>query len=294
MAHFSRTWWGLRFLAALEQFTDPARLGRGRSYATGGKILEYSLASGMITARVRGSINPYFGVYKEPIYRTSIRITPISAADWIQVINRIASRADLITKLLMNEMPEDIDEAFSWRDLHLLPHSQRDFATQCSCPDYANPCKHIAGVCYVVASALDRDPFLLFELRGLSRDQLRAELATTPLGRILSSALAPHDVQLEPAVALFSVPVKESPLEPISHKAFWTGVRRLPEMTITPSQPSVAALLIKKQGDYPPFWHKDTSFISAMEELYERVRTKGRLAGKRTATVADLRKRIQP
>jgi uncharacterized Zn finger protein len=294
MAHFSRTWWGLRFLAALEQFTDPARLGRGRSYATGGKILEYNLANGVISARVRGSINPYFGVYKEPIYRTSIRITPISAADWIQVINRVASRADLITKLLMNEMPEDIDEAFSQLDLHLLPHSQRDFATQCSCPDYANPCKHIAGVCYVVASALDLDPFLLFELHGLSRDQLRAELATTPLGRILSSALAPHDVHREPAAALFSVPVKEPPLEPINHTAFWTGARRLPAVTTTPLQPSVPALLIKKLGDYPPFWHKDTSFISVMEELYERVRTKGRLAGKRTTTVADLRKRMQP
>jgi uncharacterized Zn finger protein len=293
MAHFSRTWWGQRFLAALEQFTDPARLGRGRSYANGGKILEYSLAGGIITARVRGSINPYFGVYKEPMYQTSIRIAPIPTADWMQVISRIASRADLITKLLMNEMPEDIEDAFSWKGCHLLPHSQRDFATKCSCPDYANPCKHIAGVCYVLASALDRDPFILFELRGLSRDQLRAELATTPLGRILSSALVPRDVQLEPAVALFSVPAKESLVEPISYKAFWTGAQRLPPVTNAPSQPSVPALLIKKQGDNPPFWHRDASFISIMEELYERVRTKGRLTREQAPTVADLRKRLQ-
>ncbi len=69
MAQFSRTWWGQRFIEALEQFTDPARLGRGRSYARGGRILDYKLADGTVTAKVRGSINPYFGVYTEPIYR---------------------------------------------------------------------------------------------------------------------------------------------------------------------------------------------------------------------------------
>ena len=78
MAQFSRTWWGRRFIEALEQFTDPARLGRGRSYASGGRILDYTVADGTVTARVRGSINPYFGVYKEPIYRTSITIKSIS------------------------------------------------------------------------------------------------------------------------------------------------------------------------------------------------------------------------
>ena len=89
MAQFSRTWWGRRFIAALEQFTDPARLGRGRSYAIGGRILDYHVADGTVTAKVRGSINPYFGVYKEPIYRTSIAIKPIAAADWTNVIAHI-------------------------------------------------------------------------------------------------------------------------------------------------------------------------------------------------------------
>lgn len=66
MAQFSRTWWGKRFIEALEQFTDSARLGRGRSYASAGKILEYKIDKNKITAKVKGSINPYFGVYKEP------------------------------------------------------------------------------------------------------------------------------------------------------------------------------------------------------------------------------------
>src|SRR3954469_25718015 len=199
MAQFSRTWWGQRFITALEQFTDAARLGRGRSYARNGRILDYKLAKGTVTAKVRGSINPYFGVYEEPIYKTTITIKPISATNWTKVIQQIASRADLVTKLLMNEMPDSIEDVFSGLDLYLLPHSQSDFTTKCSCPDYANPCKHIAGVYYLLASDLDQDPFVMFELRGLSRDDLHAELALSPLGQILASALtADPDIPVEP------------------------------------------------------------------------------------------------
>lgn len=276
MGQFSRTWWGQRFIEALEQFTDPARLGRGRSYASGGRILEYTLAKGTVTARVRGSINPYFGVYKEPIYKTTITIKAISAANWAMVIHQIAARADLVTKLLMNEMPDTIEDVFSELGLHLLPHSERDFETSCSCPDWANPCKHIAGVYYLLASALDRDPFVMFELRGLSREDLHAELVRSPLGKILASALMSEDVPpIEPVESYYTQPTKE-PAVVASHKEFWTGAKRLPALPATSSRGGVPALLIKKQGDYPPFWHKDVSFISVMEELYERVRTKNR------------------
>ena len=276
MAQFSRTWWGQRFIAALEAFTDPARLGRGRSYASGGRILEYSLANGTVKARVRGSINPYFGVYKEPIYQTSITIKPISSADWKKAIQQIASRADLVTKLLMNEMPDTIEDAFSRLGLHLLPHSESDFVTDCSCPDWANPCKHIAGLYYLLASALDSDPFLMFELRGLSREALHTELVKTPLGKVLVSALKSEDLpEVEPVESYHTRPTREPGAVVTSHKEFWTGAKRLPPLTAT-SPVSVSALLIKKQGDYPPFWHKDVSFISVMEELYDRVRTKNK------------------
>jgi uncharacterized Zn finger protein len=272
MGQFSRTWWGKRFIAALEQFTDPARLGRGRSYASNGRILNYTIENGKVTAKVRGSVNPYFGVYKEPTYKTTITIKAITSANWQKVIGQIVSRADLVTKLLMNEMPDTIEEAFSALDLHLLPYSQKDFVTTCSCPDYSNPCKHIAGVYYLLAAALDKDPFVMFELRGLSRDELRTELTRSPLGQVLVSSLEDQDVPLEPAESYYTRPSKEPALPTSGFKEFWTGPKRLPSLPPASEQASVPALLIKKQGDYPPFWPKDTSFISVMEELYERVR----------------------
>jgi uncharacterized Zn finger protein len=276
MAQFSRTWWGKRFIQALEAFTDSARLGRGRSYASGGKIKEYRITNGKITAKVRGSVNPYFGVYKEPLYNTNIEIKPISEADWSKAIANIASKASFVSKLLMNEVPDNIEEAFSDLNLHLLPHSRKDFTTSCSCPDYSNPCKHIAGVYYLVASELDSNPFLLFELRGLSREKLLQELAKSPLGQVLSSAIATKDIPLEPAASYYTKPEKMPVPESVSLREFWLGTKRLPQTIEVASPTSIPAILIKKAGDFPPFWKKDVSFIQVMEDLYQRVRTKNK------------------
>ncbi len=276
MAQFSRTWWGKRFIQALEQFTDSARLGRGRSYASGGKILEYKIDKNKITAKVRGSINPYFGVYKEPRYNTTIEITPIAKTSWSKAIKSISSKASLVSKLLMNEVPDNIESAFADLGLHLLPHSKKDFKTSCSCPDYANPCKHIAGVYYLVASQLDHNPFLLFELRGLSKDELQAELAKSPLGQALSSELTAQEVPLVSAKSYYTKLEKVAVTDKVNPREFWLGTKRLPSNIELAEPASIPAILIKKQGDFPAFWQKDTSFISVMEELYQRVKTKNR------------------
>lgn len=276
MAQFSRTWWGKRFIEALEQFTDSARLGRGRSYASGGKILEYKIDKNKITAKVKGSINPYFGVYKEPRYNTTIEITPIAKNSWTKAIKYISSKASFVSKLLMNEVPDNIESAFADLGLHLLPHSQKDFKTSCSCPDYANPCKHIAGVYYLVASQLDHNPFILFELRGLSKDELQAELAKSPLGKALSSELTAKEIPLTASESYYTKLEKVSVTEKINPREFWLGSKRLPSNIEVTEQVSLPAILIKKQGDFPAFWQKDNSFISVMEELYQRVKTKNR------------------
>src|SRR5262245_45023150 len=218
MAQFSRTWWGQRFLAALERFTDPARLRRGRTYASGGRVVAYAVANGLVTARVRGSINPYFGVYKEPIYRTTIQITPLCEADWDRVIAQLVSRADVVTRLLLSELPDTIEEAFSALGLHLLPQSEPAFTTTCSCPDWASPCQHMAGLDHLLASSLDHDPFLMFELRGLSRSALRARLSGTPLGQVLAASLTPGDAPLEPAESYFTRPEREPVNAGLSHR----------------------------------------------------------------------------
>jgi uncharacterized Zn finger protein len=274
MAQFSRTWWGQRFIAALEKIMDSGRLSRGRSYARNGKVLNFEIKDGLIKAQVRGSVNPYFGVYKEPLYITTIEFKSISAGNWSAAIAYIASKASLISRLMLNEIPDNIDDAFAKLNLHLLPHRKDDFKTKCSCPDWSNPCKHIAGVYYLLAAQLDRDPFLLFELRGLSRESLQKELAKSLLGQALSAELTLEKAALESDLSYFTKPTVQKSGTVASLKDFWHGAKRLPQTIEVPTQVSIPAILVKKQGDFPPFWDKDSSFVETMEELYGRVRTK--------------------
>ncbi|BAY29413.1 hypothetical protein NIES2107_12560 [Nostoc carneum NIES-2107] len=274
MAKFSRTWWGDRFIQALEQFTDEGRLQRGRSYARGGKVLNFEVEKNKITAKVKGSVNPYFGVYKEPTYNISIEITPIAKNRWSEAIQKLSSKASIVSRLLINEVPENIENTFASLGLHLLPHSSKDFKTKCSCPDYANPCKHIAGVYYLVASQLDENPFLLFELRGLSKTELQAKLAESNLGKALSEELNTKEIPLELSTSLYTKLEKQAIAQKPSVREFWLGTKRLPQTIEVGSQSGVSAILVKKQGDFPAFWRKDNSFIETMEELYQRVKTK--------------------
>lgn len=274
MAKFSRTWWGDRFIKALEAFSDDGRLQRGRSYARGGKVKSFEIEQNKITAKVKGSINPYFGVYKEPTYNIAIEIKPIAKTSWNEAIQKLSSKASIVSRLLLNEVPENIEDSFSDLGLHLLPHSNKDFKTQCSCPDYANPCKHIAGVYYLVASQLDNNPFLLFELRGLSKAELQTKLANSPLGKALSEELNAKELPLEVSTSFYTKLEKQSVDQKPTAREFWLGTKRLPQTIEVPNQSGVSAILIKKQGDFPAFWQKDNSFIETMEELYQRVKTK--------------------
>jgi uncharacterized Zn finger protein len=274
MAKFSRTWWGKNFIQALESFTDSGRLQRGRSYANGGKVKSFEIDGNHITAKVRGSVNPYFGVYKEPTYNISLEITPIAKSKWNLVVDKLSSKASIISRLLLNEVPENIEDSFTELGLHLLPFSRKDFKTKCSCPDYANPCKHIAGVYYLVASQLDENPFLLFELRGLSRSELQDELAQTALGKVLSEELNAKEVSLELSTSFYTKIEKQSLKDKPSAREFWLGTKRLSSTVDVPTGNNHSAITIKKQGDFPSFWHKDNSFIETMEELYQRVKHK--------------------
>lgn len=272
--HASRTWWGQRFIAALEIFTDTARLARGRGYANENRIKSWTLTDHRVSAKIRGNINPYFGVTKEPTYQTSIALKPIAARDWVKLINDLGSRAAFVSRLLLGEMPDNIETPFAELKQHLLPQGRKDITTHCSCPDWANPCKHVAGLYYFLATQLDQDPFLLFELRGLSREELQRQLARTRLGAILAKALQEDAVNLKPVSSFFQRPQPVSSAAPaeVAPLDYWYANKRLPDLLDQGEQPTVPALLVKKGGDFPAFWPEADSFIATMELVYAQVR----------------------
>ncbi|MCC6165746.1 MAG: SWIM zinc finger family protein [Caldilineaceae bacterium] len=166
---FVEHWWAERWIESLERITNAGRLRRGRSYARGGQVLSIEESQGQIQARVQGS--------RAQPYRVTLRLQPLSDRQWQAVVKALSERAIFSAQLLAGEMPHEIEEAFAAAGVALLPASSAELETGCSCPDWANPCKHVAAVHYILGEQFDEDPFLIFRLRGRSQEQIMAALA---------------------------------------------------------------------------------------------------------------------
>ncbi len=281
-----KTWWGLEFVSALEGFIDSGRLQRGRAYRTDNRVLKFDMQANQINATIRGNVNPFFGVTTEPKYKVKLKFRVIPAKDWQAIIAKLCDNAGWLSKLMLNEIPDSIQQGFSPHSL--LPTSFNDIDASCSCPDYANPCKHIAGVYYRIAEQLDSNPMLLFQLRGLSPQALHKALAETELGQAFAEHLAVNQ-QVDLELTDYRYPVFESDNTPLTAnqtlklEQFW---QMKPAAETANDQPTLnaedkdkqaittSAALIKKQGDYPEFWPRNNSFIGAMEDIYAAVRKK--------------------
>jgi len=274
MATRSKTWWGKEFLRALEECMDPGRLSRGRSYVAEYRRKSFSIRQGKISATVMGNINPYFHVYKTPYYEVEIGLQRIASKDWNRILKRLGSNAAWVTHLVLGEVPPSIDDALEGARVRMLPRSSREIRASCSCPDWVNPCKHIAGIYYHVASLLDRDPLLLFEFRGLERSRLLKAVAQSEFGSALQDDADVGDPDLAESARTPRYPPvgsAEGESDASDLRAFWRG-RALPQGSGPDRQvPPVSALLLRRAGDYPEFWHRETSFLETMAAIYERV-----------------------
>ena len=157
-------WWSRRFLDVVESYSKSNRITRGKRYARKGQVVDLTVENGVVSATVQGS-------QADP-YDITIRGDALSDETWQQVEQAMADRAVFAAQLLTEEMPADIEEVFEACNVSLFPQSYSDMATNCTCPDSANPCKHIAAVFYILAEQFDEDPFLIFRWRGRSREPL--------------------------------------------------------------------------------------------------------------------------
>jgi uncharacterized Zn finger protein len=172
------------------------------------------------------------------------------------VAKALGNRFISLARLLAGEMPEDIEEVFESARLSLFPHRLRDLETDCSCPDWSNPCKHTAAVFYLLAEEFDRDPFLLFKLRGLARKELLVLLGYSPAA---APALSEPD-----RMGVAEAASEEPLLEPA---AFWGGEELPGDLFGEVRLPEVTAALPKRLGIFP-FWRGKAPFLEALEPFY--------------------------
>lgn len=236
---FASTWWAQRWIRLLERFGWSARLNRGRAYARHGNVLDIDVQPGLVRAKVQGS-------RKQP-YRVEIGLKPLSKADWDKVFALLRRKAIYAARLLSGEMPRDIEEIFKAAEVPLFPRSGEDLIMSCTCPDWANPCKHVAAAYYVLGSEFDRDPFLLFELRGKNKEQVMAALRGGRREQRAPGARPPR--------------VSSEPLE--EHLSdFWDAGEELDDVTVRVTGPPVPQAILKRLGplplrDLPEEWYGD-------------------------------------
>ncbi len=271
---FGESWWARRWISVLESFGWSSRLQRGRSYARHGNVLEIAVAPGEVKAKVQGS--------RPRPYKVSIHVEPLTDAEWNKVTSAMARQAVFTARLLAGEMPENIEEAFARSKVSLFPTSSRDIATTCSCPDWANPCKHIAAVYYVLGEEFDRDPFLLFFLRGRSREDLMTALREKRLPAACPGADPSSEGYPSSRGGAASGTGRRSRKREIadsvyvSEEAFWNGDReKLSSVPISVNEPAVPAAIPKRLG-VPGFWNanphlNNKDFIRALEDYYQTV-----------------------
>jgi hypothetical protein len=164
----AETWWSSRLVQLLATYGLGGRMERGRRYARQGQLVSFDVQPGVVLARVQGS-------RPEP-YAVRVHFAPLTAEEWRAVQDEIESTLHVPARLLAGEVPPELEEIFDDAEVDLLPRHWADLTAACSCPDWGNPCKHIAAVLYVLADRLDDDPWLLLLWRGRTRDEVLAHL----------------------------------------------------------------------------------------------------------------------
>ncbi len=226
---FGMNWWAKRWIRAMERLVPAARLQRGQSYARSGQVLSLDEITGGISAKVQGS--------RARPYKVTIQVAPLNDETWEKVLDVLSNQAIFAAQLLAGQMPSNIEEAFATAGASLFPNQRGDLSSECSCPDWANPCKHIAATHYILGDRFDEDPFLLFRMRGRSQQEILDGLDERRSGTA-------------PAVEEDEIDLEEKPGETLEARLsdFWEAGVGLKNFEVNIVPPKLDLPLLKRLG----------------------------------------------
>lgn len=256
---FAKRWWAQRWLDALENYNIGARLYRGRSYARKGQVISIKITKGTVRASVQGT--------RKAPYKVIIKVKTIPYSSWKKICEASSEEAIFAAKLLSGEMPLEMEDVFKDMGQTLFPAKYGDIQTECSCPDWVNPCKHIAAVYYLLGEEFDRDPFLIFRLRGMEPDSFLT---------MLNSAEGTYIRMRKSRCSQTEREIKKIRPQPISAEAdlFWKGKRMGGDIFGKVIIPASSAQIPKTLGNFP-YWRSDRHFQDIMNEIYKTASENG-------------------
>jgi uncharacterized Zn finger protein len=224
----AKSFWGKSWCTNLERYSDyQNRLPRGRTYVRNGSVLDLQIAKGEVAAMVAGS----------DLYKVKATITPVKATRWKSICRDCAGTIDSLVELLQGRLAKGVMDRVCREGDGLFP-APDEIRLSCSCPDWADMCKHVAAVLYGVGARLDQSPQLLFVLRGVDENEL---LAGAGPDLSLTQAMSSKATVLEDTdmAALFGLEMADSanPDVPAASK---------------PARPSAPAKRVKVQARAKP------------------------------------------
>ena len=239
---YGKTWWGEQWLGALKHIDYSNRLPRGASYARNGMVQEINFCGNVIKAKVKGS--------RRTPYSETIELPKFSQEDIDQLINLISEQPVVLSKLFNRQLDESLVQIAEDAGIQLFPKKWSDLKMNCSCPDWAVPCKHLAAVIYKTSMEIDNNPFLVFSLHGID---LMAELEARDMAASASTelmAVESIDAVYDEAFAL-NTDISDSPVD-------YTTLRdlTLPLSTLLPSSPAFC-----HDGDFLAAYQKELSYV---------------------------------
>ena len=162
-------WWVEQWMELINGYRFKKRLERAWGYAREGNVTSIRFEGRRVHARVQGT--------GEDPYKVKLWLDVLNDEDWGYVLEALTQKARWSAQLLAGIMPSDIERAFAASGKRLFPFKLQEVRSECSCPDKANPCKHISAVYFLMGDRFSEDPFVLFQLRGRNRTKLLEDLA---------------------------------------------------------------------------------------------------------------------
>src|SRR5713226_5192031 len=158
----AKSFWGRSWCTNLERYSDyENRLPRGRTYVRNGSVVDLQIGKGEVAAMVAGS----------ELYKIKVSIAPVATARWKSICRDCAGTIDSLVELLQGRLAKGVMDRVCREGDGLFP-SPGEIKLSCSCPDWADMCKHVAAALYGVGARLDQKPQLLFGLRGVDENEL--------------------------------------------------------------------------------------------------------------------------
>ncbi|SDY89906.1 DEAD/DEAH box helicase [Nitrosomonas sp. Nm33] len=264
--NYGQTWWGAQWLNSLSQIDYDNRLPRGRSYANKGAVTKIEIHNGKIHAKVKGS--------RPRPYDVAIGVPAMSQQQTKALLDELALDPIIISKMLNRELDPAVLERAKTLKVDIFPTRWKDLSMNCSCPDWAVPCKHLAAVTYLISREIDGNPFLVFSLKGVN----------------LTQELAARHISIE-REAKAALPTIEALLDqPHQHQPLVQDMSSLEDSSALDYSllPNLAASLLSVLPVNPTFFQQG-DFRITYEKVMKRVIKQARLALKTVAASNDIR-----